>query len=101
MILSAHSDAPYLNVPRDCSRAGAHIMLSENTPVPSINGPILTIAQIMKNIMSSAAEAQLSGLFICAKAMIPLRDTLIKMGWPQPPSPVQCDKFTPVLLEFF
>ena len=44
--------------------------------------------------MSSAAEAKLSGLFICAKAMIPLRNTLIKMGWPQLPSPVQCDNST-------
>ena len=91
MILSAHSNAAYLNVSRARSRAGAHIMLSENTPVPSLNGPVLTIAQIIKNVMSSAAEAKLSGLFICAKAMIPLRNTLTEMGWPQPPSPVQCD----------
>ena len=76
------------------SRVGAHIMLSENTPVPSLNGPVLTIAQIIKNVMSSAAEAELSGLFICAKAMIPLRNTLIEMGWPQPPSPVQCNNST-------
>ena len=80
MILSTHSDAAYLNVSRACSRAGAHIMLSENTPVPSLNGPVLTIAQIIKNVMSSAAEAKLSGLFICAKAMIPLRKTLMEMG---------------------
>ena len=64
MILSAHSDAAYLNVPRARSLACAHIMLSENTPVPSLNGPVLTIAQIIKNVMSSAAEAELSGLFV-------------------------------------
>ena len=69
MILSAHSDAAYLNVPRARSCAGTHIMLSENTPVPSLNGPVLTIAQIIKNVMSSAAEAELSGLFICDKAL--------------------------------
>ena len=94
MILSAHSDAVYLNVPRAHSRADAHIMLSENTPVPSLNGPVLTIAQIIKNVMSSSAEANLSGLFICAKAMIPLRNTLTEMGWPQTPSPVQCNNST-------
>ena len=77
MILYAHSDAAYLNVPQACSRAGTLIMLSENTHVPSLNGPVLTIDQITKNVMSSAAEAELSGLFICAKAMIPLRNTLI------------------------
>ena len=82
MILTAHFDAAYLNVPQARSRSGAHIMLSENTPMPSLNGPVLTIAQIIKNVMSSAAEAELSGLFVCANTMIPLRNTLIEMGWP-------------------
>ena len=69
-------------------------MISKNTPLPSINKTVLAIAHIIKNVMSSAAEAEVSGLFICAKAMIPLRNTLIKMGWPQSPSPVQCDNST-------
>ena len=82
MILAAHSDAAYLNVSHARSRAGAHIILSEDTPVPSINRPVLTISQIIKNIMSSAAEAKISGLFICAKSMVPLLNTLMEMGWP-------------------
>ena len=94
MILSAHSDAAYLNVYRARSRTGAHIMLFKNTPVPSLNVPVLTIAQIIKNDMSSAAEAKLLGLFVCTKSMIPLRNTLIEMGWHQPPSPVQCNNST-------
>ena len=94
MILSAHSDAAYLNVSRARSRAGDHIMFSENTPVTFLNGTVLTIAQIIKDVMSSATEAKISGLFICAKSMIPLRNTLTEMGWPQPPSPVQCDNYT-------
>ena len=69
-------------------------MLSENTPVTSLNGPVLTISQIINTIMYLAPEADLSGLFICYKAMIPLKNTLVKMGWPQPPSPVQCDNST-------
>ena len=73
MILSAHSDAAYLNVTKAHSRAGAHITLSENVPLPSYNRPILTIAQIIQNVMSSDAEAELVGLFICAKEMVPLR----------------------------
>ena len=51
MIFSAHSNAAYLNISRACSRASAHIMLSKNTPVPSLNGPVFTIAQIIKNVM--------------------------------------------------
>ena len=67
MILSAHSDAEYLNVSKARSRAGAHIMLSEDVPVTSYNGPVLTIPQIIKCVMSSAAEYELAGLYICAK----------------------------------
>ena len=76
MILSTHSGAAYLNVSRARSRASAHIMLSDKTPVPSLNGTVLTIDQIIKNVMSSAAEAELSGLFICSKVMIPVINTL-------------------------
>eukprot|EP00956_Cyclotella_meneghiniana_P023402 scaffold45578_cov41-Cyclotella_meneghiniana.AAC.1 len=60
MILAAHSDAAYLNVSKARSRAGAHIMLSEDIPVPAFNGPILTLAQIIKFVASSAAEAELA-----------------------------------------
>ena len=67
MILSAHSDAAYINVTKARIRAGAHIMLSENVRLPAYNGPILTIAHIIRNVMLSAAEAELVGLFICAK----------------------------------
>jgi hypothetical protein len=94
MILAAHADAAYLNVKNSRSRAGAHIMCTENDPIPSHNGPILTIAQIIKFVMSSAAEAETAALFICAKEMIPLRQSLIEMGWPQPKSPIQTDNTT-------
>eukprot|EP00804_Cyclotella_cryptica_P010879 CCRYP_008805-RA/>CCRYP_008805-RA protein AED:0.45 eAED:0.45 QI:0/-1/0/1/-1/1/1/0/127 len=94
MILGAHADAAYLNVNKSRSRAGAHIMCTENDPIPSPNGPILTIAQIIKFVMSSAAEAELAGLFICAKEMVPLRQSLIEMGWPQPKSHIQTDNTT-------
>ena len=70
MVLSGHSDSAYLNVRKSCSRAGAHIMLSEDTPVPARNVPVLTVTQIIKLVISSAAEAEISGLFICVKAMV-------------------------------
>ena len=54
MVLSAHSDAAYLNVSKARSRAGAHIILSEDVPVPKYNGPVVTIAKIIKCVMSSA-----------------------------------------------
>ena len=55
MILNAHSDAGFNNETKKRSRAGAHIFLSENEPIPGWKGPILTIAQIMKYVLSLAA----------------------------------------------
>ena len=77
MILAAHADAGFLNESRARIIAGAHIFLSENEPKPRLNGPILTIALIIKTVMASAAEAEMAALFITAKKMIPLRNTLI------------------------
>ena len=34
MILCAHANAGFLNESQSCSRAGAHIFLSENDPFP-------------------------------------------------------------------
>ena len=88
MVLYGHTNAAYLNVRKLCSRVGAHIMISEDVPVPSHNGLVLTIDQIIKKVMSSAAEAELAGLFTTAKERIPLRQALIKMGWPQHETPI-------------
>ena len=96
MTLSAHADAGFLNESRARSRAGAHIFLSENEPIPIRNGAVITIAEIIKFVMSSAAEAEIAALFIAAKRMVPLRHTLIEMKWPQPPSPIQTDNTTAV-----
>ena len=67
MVLAAHSDAGFNNESKGRSRAGAHIFLSEDDPEPKWNGPILTIAQIIKFVMTSAAEAELGALFVTAK----------------------------------
>ena len=76
MILVAHSDAGFTNETNSRSRAGAHIFLSENDSIPRWNGRLLTIAQIMKYVVSSAAEAEMTALFLTAKEMVPLRNTL-------------------------
>ena len=34
----------------------------------------------------------MAALYITAKKMIPLRNTIIGMGWPQPQTPIQTDK---------
>ncbi len=57
MILAVHSNAGYINKPKSLSRAGGHFYLSSDEKFPPNNGAILNIAQIIKAVMSSAAEA--------------------------------------------
>ena len=75
MILAAHVDAGFLNKSKARSRAGVHIFLSENEPKPKLNGPVLTISQIIKTVMASEAESEMAALYIIARKMIPLRNT--------------------------
>ena len=56
MIMTAQSDAGFNNETKK-SRVVSYIFLSENETIPRWNGTILTIAQIMKYVLSSAAEA--------------------------------------------
>ena len=55
MILAAHSDASYLSESKARSRAGGYFFLFENNEFPANNGAVLTISQIIKAVMSSAA----------------------------------------------
>ena len=72
MVLAAHvGDAVKAQ-----SRAGAQLVLSENVPVQSINGPILTIAEIIQRTMSSVAGDEISYLYICAKEAVPIQHTV-------------------------
>ena len=44
MVLETHSDAGFNNQFKSRSRAGAHLLLSENDPTSKWNGDILTIS---------------------------------------------------------
>ena len=94
MILAAHSDAGFHNESKGRSQARAHISLSEDNPIPRWNGPILSISQVIKFVMTSATEAELAALYITAQKQVPMRQTLIEMGWPEPPTPIQTDNTT-------
>jgi hypothetical protein len=94
MVLYAHSNAGFLNETNSRSHAGAHIFLSENEPFLHFNGAILSIPQIIKFVMVSATKSELAALFVMAREMIPHRQPLISIGWPQPKSPIQTDNST-------
>jgi hypothetical protein len=94
MVLAIHSDASYLSEPKARSRAGGHFFMSENDEFPTNNGAVLNVAVLIKNVMSSAAEAELGAMFINAKQAVHLRRTLEELGHPQPPTPIQTDNTT-------
>ena len=68
-------------------------MSNDSADLPN-NGAVLTIAQIIKNVMPSAAEAELGALFINCREAIPARHTLEEMGHKQPPTLMQTDNTT-------
>jgi hypothetical protein len=68
--------------------------MSKDTAKPPNNGPILTTVQIIKAIMSLAAEAEVGALYINCREAVPACHTLKFMGHPQPPTPMQTDNTT-------
>ncbi len=59
--------------------------------IPINNGAVLNILQIIRAVMSSAAEAKLSALFINANIAVSMQCTLEEMGYPQTCTPIQTD----------
>ena len=86
MVLAAHSDASYLSETQARSRAGGHFFVSNNAQIPNNNGAVHNVAQIIKAVMSSAAEAELGTLYINCREAIPVRHVLEETGHPQPPT---------------
>jgi hypothetical protein len=91
MVLVIHSDASYLSKPKACSCKGGHIFMAGRDNIPTSNGAILNILQVIQAVMSSATEAELGALFIDAKTAALMRHMLKELGHPQPPTPKQTD----------
>ena len=102
MVLHIHSDGSYLSEPKARSRAGGHYFLSDRSPdpnappssTPTLNGPIYSLSRIIKNVMGSAAEAEIGSAYINGQEAVPIRTTLAELGHPQPPTPMQVDNST-------
>jgi hypothetical protein len=94
MVLAVQSDASYLNEEEARSRAGGHHFLSEDVPLPPNNGAIHNVAEIIKGVMSSAAEVELGAMYINARKAVEERIILEEMGHKQPATPVQVDNST-------
>eukprot|EP00804_Cyclotella_cryptica_P013847 CCRYP_018164-RA/>CCRYP_018164-RA protein AED:0.27 eAED:0.27 QI:0/0/0/1/0/0.5/2/0/542 len=87
--LAVHSDASYLSEPKAHSRDGGHFFLSFDEKIPCNNGAILNIAHIIKNVMSSATEAELAALYIMARETMYICIILEEIGHKQPVTPIQ------------
>ena len=96
MILHISSDTSYLSEPNARICVGVHFPIADkhvgkDIPRPNLNVPIHTVSNILRNVMSSSREAKVAALFHNSKDGIMIRNTLIEMGHPQPPTPVQTD----------
>jgi len=101
MILHINSNASYLSEPKACSSAAGYHYLSShpntnpNAPPPPDNRAINVFCQIMCEVLSSAAKAELGALYHNGKEACPLcMITLEELGHPQPPTPIQTDNST-------
>jgi hypothetical protein len=95
MILHIHSDASYLSVSNAQSRLGGLFFLGNTSPDQDrINGSIINVASIIKNVVASAAESEVGACFHNAQSGAPLRVTLTKLVHTQPPTPLRTDNST-------
>ena len=59
-----------------------------------MNSPIWVLAKVIKNVMASTAEAEVTSLFMNAQKAVSTRTCLIEMGHPQPATKIKTDNMT-------
>jgi hypothetical protein len=78
MKLHIHSDASYLSVSNAHSRVGGPFFCGDKQPTEDIiNVSVLNVAAVIKNVVASAAEAEVGACFQNFQRGAPLRITLI------------------------
>jgi hypothetical protein len=95
MTLHIHSDASYLSVSNTRSRLGGLFFCGDKPPTEdTLNGYILNVASVIKNVVASAAESEVEACFQNAQSGAPLRVTLTELGHTQPATPLHTDNST-------
>jgi hypothetical protein len=95
MVLHIHSDASYLSVSNARSRLGGLFFLGNKLPEQeTLNGYILNVAAVIKNVVASAAESEVGACFHNAQSGARIRATLTELGHTQPPTPLRTDNST-------
>ena len=90
--LCFHLDGSYLGETEAKSRWGGHHFLGIRVETTEINGPILALAKVFKNILSSATEPELGGMFNTTKEVTVETVTLEELDHLQKRTQVVCDK---------
>jgi hypothetical protein len=96
MVLYVESDSSYLSKTKAHSRVAGYHYLSTapaaplKAPMPDapphpLNGPINVPCKILREVLSSAAKAELGGLYYNGKEAVPERITLEELGHKQEP----------------
>jgi hypothetical protein len=99
IILHIHSDASYLSVYNARSRLGGMFFLGNTPPEQDkLNGSILNVAVVIKNVVASAAESEVGSCFHNTQSGSPLRVTLTELGHTQPPTPLRTDNSTAFII---
>jgi hypothetical protein len=88
MVLHVDSDGSHLSAPKSRSRGAGYFYLSsfpmadakESDPMPPHNGAVLVPCQIMREVLSSAAETELSSLYPNCKEACAIRTTLDELA---------------------
>jgi hypothetical protein len=95
MILHIHSDASYLSVSNARIRLGGLFFCGDKSPQhDKLNGSILNVASVIKNVVASAAESEVGACFHNAQIGAPLRVTLTEVGHIQTPTPLRIENST-------
>ena len=94
MLLAIDSDAAYLVMPKARSRLAGYFRLLDRNRTYKHNGAILIECRTIRNVVSSAAEAETHGVFNNAKTGVSIRHLLHEMGHLQPPTIIATDNST-------
>jgi hypothetical protein len=94
MILRISSDSSYLTEQGGRSRVGGYHDLIKRTDDPitaPVNGALIAISVILSMVVASIGEAEYGGVFINDQIGVDIRQKLIGMGYPQPPTVIITD----------
>ena len=97
MVLHIENDAAYLLAPQAKSRITVfyHLSVAPSATIPPpLNGSVLVECKTLRHVVTSAAEAEVAGLFYNAQTILPIRRILYVLDHSQLPTLLKTDNST-------